>query len=80
MKSLEPLEANAKGEQCDLEQHCGVWTWLSAVVWNLTQLYPESGVLHPFGSFDKLLGIPDAKWGIFPRSLWVVHGCSSWHP
>ena len=44
--------ADAEGDQHGVEQHSGVWSSAdSAVVWNLPQLYLESGVLHPSGSF-----------------------------
>ena len=57
--------------------------WCGAALWGVglgcrssglePQLYPESGALHPSGSFDKCLGPPDAKWGISPGAhLWVV--------
>ena len=63
----EPPEADAKGDLCGMEQHSGVWnSAVSAVVSNLLQLYLESGVLHPSGLFDKCLGTPNAKCGIFP--------------
>ena len=74
--------ADAKGDQCGVEQHSGMWSSaVSAVVWSLPQLYLESGILHPSGSFDKCLGTPDAKCGISPGAyLWAVplcsHGCS----
>ena len=48
----EPSAADAKGDQCGVEQPSGVWSLaVSAAVWNLPQLYLESGVLHPFRSF-----------------------------
>ena len=48
----EPLVADAKGGQSDVEQPSGVWGWAdSAVVWSLPQLYLESGGLCPSGSF-----------------------------
>ena len=31
------------------------------------------------GLFDKCLDTSDAKYGIFPRSPWLVHGSSAWH-
>ena len=47
-----PLAADTKGDPWGVEQHCGVWSLaVSTVVWNLPQLYLESGVLHPFRSF-----------------------------
>ena len=40
-------------DQRGMEQPSGVWSSaVSAVVWNLPQLYLESGVLHPSGSFQ----------------------------
>ena len=63
----DPLAADAKGEQRDMEQHSGVWSSaVSAVVWSLPQLYLESAVLLPYRSFDKCLGTPDVKCGISP--------------
>ena len=48
----EPPVADAKGDQCGMEQHSGVWSSAaSAVVWSLSQLYLESCVFHPSGSF-----------------------------
>ena len=48
----EPLVADAKGDERGMEQHSGVRSLdVSAAVWNLPQLYLESGVLHPSGSF-----------------------------
>ena len=45
--------ADAKGDQRGMEQYSGVWSSaVSTVVWSLPQLYLESGVLHPSGSFD----------------------------
>ena len=51
-----------------MEQHSGVWnSAVSAVVWKLPQLYLENGVYPPLlGLFDKCLGTPDAKWGMYP--------------
>ena len=78
----EPLAANAKGYQCGIHQHSGVWSpGVSTVVWNLPKLYLESGVLHPSRSLNKGLGTPNGKWGLSPEAyLWVVllcrHGCS----
>ena len=58
-----------------MEQHSGVWSWaVSAVVWSLPQLYPESGGLHPSGSLDKCLGTAAGKWE-FPQDL--IYGWSS---
>ena len=69
---VEPLVANAKEDQHDMEQQSGVWSSaLSAVVWNLPQLYLESGVLHTSGSLDKCLGTPDGKMRNLPWSLSV---------
>ena len=49
----DPPVADAKGDQCGVEQHSGMWSSaVSAVVWSLPQLYLESGVLHPSGSFQ----------------------------
>ena len=63
----EPPAADAKGDQCGMEQRCGVWSSaVPAVVWNLPQVYLESGVLPLSGSSDKCLGTPDAKCGICP--------------
>ena len=46
------MVADAKGDLRGMEQHPGVWSSaVSAVVSNLPQLYLESGVLHPSGSF-----------------------------
>ena len=43
----EPPMTHAKGDQCGMEQHSGVWSLaISTVVWSLPQLYTESGV-HP---------------------------------
>ena len=73
---------DAKGDQSGVEQHSGAWnSAVSAVGWNLPQLYLESGVLHPSGSLDRCLGTPETKWGISPGAyLWVVllcrHSCS----
>ena len=63
----EPPVAGAEGDQHGIEQHSGVWSSsVSAVAWNLPQLYLESGVLHPSGSFDKCLCTPAGKSGICP--------------
>ena len=44
--------ADAKGDERGMEQHSGVRSLdVSAAVWNLPQLYLESGVLYPSGSF-----------------------------
>ena len=49
----DPPLADAKGDQCGLEQHSGVWSSaVAAVVWSLPQLYLESGGLHPSVSFQ----------------------------
>ena len=80
----EPLVADAKGDQCGMEQNHGVWSsavW--AMAWSLPQLYLESSGLHLYGSLDKCLGTPDGKWGISPSIyLWVVslcrHHCSDY--
>ena len=62
--------ADARGDQCGLEQHSGVQSSaVSAVAWSLPQLYLESDILHPSRSLDKYLGTHDSKWGLFPRSL-----------
>ena len=37
----------------------------------------EGSVLHPFGSLDNCLGIPDGEWGLFPRSLSIYRFCSA---
>ena len=65
--------ADAKGDHHGLEPLSGVWnSAVSAVGWNLPQLYLESGVLHPSGSLDRCLGTPETKWGISPGAcLWV---------
>ena len=48
----EPLVADAKGDQHGEEQHSGMRSSaVSAVIWILPQLYLESAVLHPSGSF-----------------------------
>ena len=37
----EPPTADAKGDQCGMEQHSGVWSSaVTAVVWSLPQLCP----------------------------------------
>ena len=83
-------QGSASGGQCQgRSAWCGAALWsveLSCLsytlkVWSLPQLYLESGVLHPSGSFDKGLGALDGKWGIcLGACLWVVplcrHGCS----
>ena len=80
----EPLTINAKGDQCDMKEHFGVWSSaVSAVVWSLPQLYLGSGILYFSGSLDKCLGTPDGKRGLSPGTcLWVVplcrHGCSDY--
>ena len=64
VQQAEPPVADAKGDQRGMGQHSGVWSSaVSAVVWSLPQLYPESGGLHPPGSLDKCLGTSDAKGG-----------------
>ena len=68
--------ADAKGDQHGMEQHSGVWSSALSSGLGLTQLYLESGVLYPSGSFDKCLGIPDGKWEISPGPYpWVVPLC-----
>ena len=68
VQQAEPPVADAKGDQRGMGQHSGVWSSaVSAVVWNLPQLYLENGVHPPLlGLFDKCLGTPDAKWGMYP--------------
>ena len=48
----EPPEVYVKGGQHGVEQHSGASSLaISAVVWSQLQLYLETGVLHPSGSF-----------------------------
>ena len=74
--------ADAKGDQCGMEQHSGVGSSaVSTVMWSLPQLYLESCILDLSGSFDNCLGIPDGKWGISPGAYLLVvllcrQGCS----
>ena len=77
--------ADAKGDQCGMEQLSGVWSLAgSAVAWNLPQLYLQSGMYSILlGLFDKYLGTPDAsgKFSQEPmgstRQYTAVHGCSA---
>ena len=63
--------ADAKRDQCGVEQHSGMWSSaVSAVVWRLPQLHLESGGLHPSGSFGKCLGTSDAKWEICKEPIY----------
>ena len=58
---------DAKGDKCSMEQPSGVWSLaVSAVVWSLSQLYLESGILQPSASFDKCLSTTDGELGISP--------------
>ena len=69
--------AHVKEDQYGTKQPSGVWSSaVSAMVWSLPQLYPESGGVHPSGSLDWCLGTPDSKYGISPGAyLWVVLLC-----
>ena len=53
VQQAEPPVADAKGDQRGMGQHSGVWSSaVSAVVWNLPQLYLENGVHPPFWVFS----------------------------
>ena len=57
-----------------MEKHSGVRSsTFSAVVWNLPQLYLESGGLHLLSLFDKCLCTSDGQCGVFPGACgWYV--------
>ena len=71
---LEPLAADAKGDQCGMEQHAGVRSSaLSAVVWSLPQWHLDSGGLHRLGLFINVL-TPLMESGESPQK--PIHGWS----
>ena len=57
--------ASAEGDQHGMEQHSGVWTWLSQQ-WSGACLSYTFKVVNatPLGLFHKCLGTLAAKWGI----------------